>query len=1338
MLRNYIRTIRQVKNNHNQIFLFFQNFKSFVQINFTQQLHNKVPFVNYIRYLVISSRGQGFMVFNFYNPQNITLANQYLTQGGEDVRLLNDNNSQYAFFIDGYNGVLIVDLQKLPGISIVSSIKLEGWSNHVLQFEQSGYVIISTVDRGMIQLFDISNKNQPKFISSYQKSNQNAYSTCKTSSDSYIFINNQFGVQTLPLKSDFFIHSSFSEIYANSNQFYPISNFFEVGQNILVSLKFIYPQNGIQIADIAYYFNDQIQTLPSWMDYSSTNNTINIQVSSQGLLSNDTSLNTIIVKSQVPVNDIINQLCQKYFSGQNNLSQIILNFLIDSGIINNKYYLNVEDLQNSVKELQIQQNTLFQQLTLDNQQQILLIQKLKYTLLKSVQFNPVYFYIKSSLFLSINSTSGNVIKTKSQFASIQIQANQTQGQFYVLDDSGVAITYFNNKSTIQLSGDTRLLNLILSEKKVIFINNTDDFQMDQIELSILLQDNINYPINQLCTLQQAAFVAMKQPIILVQSLQEIFEQYYSKGIIQVDSYLYIQFQTQIFQDPNKFQLQFSAQYETQNTPIEDIIGSGWLQFSYNSDSLKLQGLVPESLFLNEITITIQAYNGYQLFEGQFKMYVKGVSFTYLLNIFLKVVGPLAGVIGFYKYRHIPYNIFYKHRLFSSIETIQVDQEYIKKFPLLNSDYRIAKKIFSQYKRHVIKKQELENKQEQLKSKKEQQNNYKIQKALSNISSDSQQDKNMQLSSFINKRKSIEENSYFQKKQRLSIFSPNYNLSNSKNIDEIREDGTIPNNPTEEANDCNQSKNQTSFQNESKFILNSKFKLAQSIRGINDFEIQKIDQVEDSIIQENEAENRKISSGKREKTISSDSSDEEVENNLDKLIDGVHKRRKMDTILNSQVVNLNRQESQFSSFIKKYQQKEVNGNSKYRTDFRDYVVKKFMRSNGKLKMNQIIEDIIQSNIQITIKRKKVKVQNYKEDLENLSSVLYVSLLSFFVRFLLSKNKPAKIVYKYIKKYCLRNNQYTQRDWYKVIVDIKATKETDKNGINVPFPQLSIKEEEFQKLLKKMQITRFNNHTYDTNNNLKINLYLVKEVLFADTLGLHTSNINSFQPTFGESIHFNSSQISSVEALIPLKHSKYLKIKQFLNLDNRQYGCSQNCKLPNWVNFNQKSNVIILHGIPLKHDVEDILIRVYDVDSFILIQYHLKIINKNVEFQNYNQQSMIQINQTFNMLSSINQSKNLAPFHLRNQKYENSIIYQRTYDKSKYKTIQEQIDDDENKEDLKESKKEEQSLGAMDQLEINSELDETKMAIPQFSKYLKESKFEMTNSKNHNQIWSFNKQ
>lgn len=61
---------------------------------------------------------------------------------------------------------------------------------------------------------------------------------------------------------------------------------------------------------------------------------------------------------------------------------------------------------------------------------------------------------------------------------------------------------------------------------------------------------------------------------------------------------------------------------------------------------------------------------------------------------------------------------------------------------------------------------------------------------------------------------------------------------------------------------------------------------------------------------------------------------------------------------------------------------------------------------------------------------------------------------------------------------------------------------------------------------MTIERLNQNEYTIENNYNINLYLIKEVLFADALGLHPSNIDKYAPTFGESIHSNSSHVSSI--------------------------------------------------------------------------------------------------------------------------------------------------------------------------------------------------------------------
>lgn len=68
---------------------------------------------------------------------------------------------------------------------------------------------------------------------------------------------------------------------------------------------------------------------------------------------------------------------------------------------------------------------------------------------------------------------------------------------------------------------------------------------------------------------------------------------------------------------------------------------------------------------------------------------------------MQITSPIAGIFGAYKYRSIPYNIYYKNRFNFSKEIIRVNTEYIKKIPLLNSEYRWAKKIFTAYKHDVV-------------------------------------------------------------------------------------------------------------------------------------------------------------------------------------------------------------------------------------------------------------------------------------------------------------------------------------------------------------------------------------------------------------------------------------------------------------------------------------------------------------------------------------------------------------------------------------------------------------------------------------------------------------
>ena len=61
---------------------------------------------------------------------------------------------------------------------------------------------------------------------------------------------------------------------------------------------------------------------------------------------------------------------------------------------------------------------------------------------------------------------------------------------------------------------------------------------------------------------------------------------------------------------------------------------------------------------------------------------------------------------------------------------------------------------------------------------------------------------------------------------------------------------------------------------------------------------------------------------------------------------------------------------------------------------------------------------------------------------------------------------------------------------------------------------------------------------------------------------------------------------------------MKIREFLGLHYMKYGMSKNMPLPHWLKFDQKNGVIVLEGIPAMCDIDELLIRVYDEDLYIV--------------------------------------------------------------------------------------------------------------------------------------------
>ncbi|KAL4504752.1 hypothetical protein ABPG73_021599 [Tetrahymena malaccensis] len=132
------------------------------------------------------------------------------------------------------------------------------------------------------------------------------------------------------------------------------------------------------------------------------------------------------------------------------------------------------------------------------------------------------------------------------------------------------------------------------------------------------------------------------------------------------------------------------------------------------------------------------------------------------------------------------------------------------------------------------------------------------------------------------------------------------------------------------------------------------------------------------------------------------------------------------------------------------------------------------------------------------------------------------------------------------------------------------------------------------------------------NVSINLYLLREVIFADVLGFTANNPSKITPSVGLSIHLNSNKISQVAAFKKKKASKWLgRCLKILNIEYTEYSLSKNRRLPSWMSFNLKHDKIILSGTPQNYNEECILIKIVDINGYSIYQYKLEL-KQNTQF------------------------------------------------------------------------------------------------------------------------------
>ncbi|KAL4476220.1 hypothetical protein ABPG74_009953 [Tetrahymena malaccensis] len=673
------------------------------------------------KWVLSTIRFVAIYLLNVENKTNPVLANYLINLGGEAVFI--SQLYDYAYLIDGTKGFAIIDTKQFPSINIISRVTLQGYTVMILLLQNEDYVLITQLEKGLLSLIDIRDKYFPQVITSITYESQNAQALCSNQSKDYLFIGVTSGMITMPLKSNILIHTDVYLITQNSalgniqvdkltkkNQIGDSNNpsltneyIFQVGQVIKFDFVILYSQAyNMHVNNVYLYQQGQIQNLPQYIIFDQPSQSIQITVNQEmlGNSQNNINLSIIILWVVIPLNpnsfiyssEGENDIAVTNSSQSTQIFQYLMdqNILDSVGIINSQYdftkdaKLNIQ-FQNQIFEPSSMSSIIYKNLIAQ------LTLKINLTLKKSCYANPIKFYVKSSLQFD-NSNSNQFISSVGQEnISVTLQINSQDGKLVEVSQSSV-ITYMQaNQDQLKIQGTLIDVNNVLRQK-IIFANSSLVTQNMSPNITITIEDNINFPLVQTYSIYESNFVILKKQLKVNQynNLQQQIYQQFSDAILDINANIDISFSSNTFLVQDIQDLKYTVFLQNEHGLFEQIPSSFWLQ--QQDSKLNFKGSTTSKMYGQIYRFKIQASDGYTTSEDYFYITVKGIPFIFIFNQMLTILGPLAAAFGIYKKRFIVYNIIFKGYVTFSEEEVLCGQEYYKEIIILGNMQEIAQQI----------------------------------------------------------------------------------------------------------------------------------------------------------------------------------------------------------------------------------------------------------------------------------------------------------------------------------------------------------------------------------------------------------------------------------------------------------------------------------------------------------------------------------------------------------------------------------------------------------------------------------------------------------------------
>ncbi|KAL4468731.1 hypothetical protein ABPG74_005234 [Tetrahymena malaccensis] len=677
------------------------------------------------RWVLSTVRQFGVYLLNVEDKTNPLLSDYSLDFGGEKILISETQN--YAYLIDGVQGFAIIDIARFPKISIMSRVSLVGYAIMGLPLQNEDYILVTQQEQGiLLTLIDIRDKEFPHIINTVMYGSQVSQSVCMPSTQDYIFLTLSQGILTMPMQSEIQIHTDANIITLNQstgitmNERLNKSNLLlqtgspqiqneyilQVGQQVQFSFSILYPASqDMRIEQIYFYQDGQVVDLPSFFQFDLFSQSLLFTVQNQllGNNQNQLNLNIILLWTVIP----LDQTSFQYNSeGLNDFavttldqSALIYEYLYNQNVLdsNNKVKFNYDFSKELKLSSQFQNQLVDPQSVSSSQYQMIIDQitlKIDLTVKKSCFLNPIKFYVVPSLQFDNNNANQFISTNQKQSVSITLQINLQDGKIVQLIQSSVVTFISPKQDQLKIQGSLENVNSVL-QQKVIFSNITQVTDSNSPNITITVTDNTNYPLVQTFKISQSNFIKLKKQLQINQenNLQKQLEKQYPNHILYISSDVFITFSSNSFFVEDVQELSYQYLYETENGIYEQIPPNFWLQ--QQDEQLNLKGSTTTNMYKKTYRFKIIASDGYTQAEDYFQVTVSGISYLFMMNLLIQILGPLIAILGLYKYRGIVYNIVYKNKVFYSDETAICGQLFHKEIVILGQTNEAASIVLKQ-------------------------------------------------------------------------------------------------------------------------------------------------------------------------------------------------------------------------------------------------------------------------------------------------------------------------------------------------------------------------------------------------------------------------------------------------------------------------------------------------------------------------------------------------------------------------------------------------------------------------------------------------------------------